>query len=58
MSGTRYSPCREPGCTATAATKITPQEREALDALAGSLGMSRYEFLRETIRATLAKAGL
>jgi len=58
MSGTRYSTGRESGCTATAATKITPQEREALDALAGSLGMSRYEFLRETIRATLAKAGL
>lgn len=58
MSGTRYSQSREPGCTATAATKITPQEREALDALAGSLGMSRYEFLRETIRAALEKAGL
>lgn len=58
MSGTRYSQNREPGCTATAATKITPQEREALDALAGSVGMSRYEFLRETIRAALAKAGL
>ena len=56
MSGTRYSQSREP--TATAATKITPAEREALDALAGSLGMSRYEFIRETIRATLAKAGL
>ena len=57
MNGTRYSKTRDTGSTAPVATKLTPQEVESLDALAASLGMSRYEFIRHTLRNSLAKAG-
>ena len=56
MSWGHVSKIRDPGCSVTAATKIRPDEAEVLDALAASLGMTRYELLRRWIRDGLSRA--
>lgn len=56
MSWGHVSKIRDPGCSVTAATKIRPDEAEVLDALAGSLGLTRYELLRRWIRDGLSRA--
>lgn len=56
MNGVRRSKDREPGCTMSAATKMTPAEIYALDALADMVGLSRYEFIRQVLRDRLDAA--
>lgn len=55
MNGKRCSKYRETGSTVTAATKLTPEESEELDALAAEWGVSRYEMIRTMIRGTLRR---
>ena len=56
MSWDHLSKIRDPGCSVTAATKIRPDEAELLDALAASLGLTRYELIRKWIRYGISKA--
>lgn len=45
----------EAGCSCTAATKLRPEEIEVLDAMADTVGLSRYLFIREILRQQIRK---
>lgn len=46
MNGKRWAKVNYPGACVTVATKLRPEEAEALDNIAGSLLLSRYELVR------------
>jgi hypothetical protein len=46
MNGRRWAKVNYPGACVTVATKLRPEEAEALDNIAGSLLLSRYELVR------------
>ena len=50
-----YAPDHEPGCTCTAATKLRADELEILDAMADTVGLSRYRYIREILRQQIEK---
>lgn len=46
MNGKRWAKVNYPGACVTVATKLRPEEADALDNIAGSLLLSRYELVR------------
>ena len=50
-----YALEHEAGCSCTAATKLRPDELEALDAMAETVGLSRYLYIREILRQQIRK---
>lgn len=46
MNGKRWAKVNYQGANVTVATKMRPEEAEALDRIAGSLLLSRYELVR------------
>lgn len=51
----RFALEHEAGCSCTAATKLRPEELEVLDAMADTVGLSRYLFIREILRQQIRK---
>lgn len=50
MNGPRMARSTEPGSCCTVATKMAPEELDALDAMAAAVSMSRYQLVRELLR--------